>query len=379
MLGLGGLLAMATKQSRNRETRRANFVLRCATNAEGGWMLVLVLACGQTLPWHGGDGSRGRARRDGLVSSGPPALFDWVASRLVSSGRGLGARGYDAVVGPQLVCVRARLVWLSRDRRGVVMVGTPSGTVTLLFTDIEGSTALWESHPEEMRVALERHDELLRGAIESSGGHVFKTVGDAFCAVFEAAGSALAAAVAVQRAIAAEPWPEPLSLRVRIGVHSGMCSERDGDYFGPTVNRAARVQALAHGGQLLLSGAAGELAAEELPEGVALRDMGEHRLKHLERPERVFQVDIDGLPMDFPPLRSFGGDAAGVSARPGRPLTSFVGRADELAKVQELLARNRLLTLTGPGGSGKTRLAVEVARDLAGRFQGGSHLSLIHI
>lgn len=114
------------------------------------------------------------------------------------------------------------------------MVGAPSGTVTLLFTDIDGSSALWESHREEMRVALARHDELLRGAIESSAGHVFKTVGDAFCAAFGAAEQALAAAVAAQRAIAAERWPEPLVLRVRMGMHSGVCSERGGDYFGPS-------------------------------------------------------------------------------------------------------------------------------------------------
>jgi predicted ATPase/class 3 adenylate cyclase len=245
---------------------------------------------------------------------------------------------------------------------GVAVGSALSGTVTLLFTDIEGSTALWESHPEEMRLALERHDELLRGAIESFGGHVFKTVGDAFCATFGAAERALAAAVAGQRAIAAEHWPEPLSLRVRMGVHSGVCSERDGDYFGPTVNRTARLQAIAHGGQLLLSAAAHELAEDRLPAGVALREMGEHRLKDLERPELVFQVDIEGLAGDFPPLRSLSGGLV----RHNLPVqvSSFIGRERELAQLRGLLEDSRLVTIVGAGGSGKTRLALQLAAEL---------------
>jgi predicted ATPase/class 3 adenylate cyclase/DNA-binding CsgD family transcriptional regulator/Tfp pilus assembly protein PilF len=242
------------------------------------------------------------------------------------------------------------------------MVGTPSGTVTLLFTDIEGSSALWESHREEMRVALARHDELLRSAIESSGGHVFKTVGDAFCAAFDVAEQALAAAVAVQRAIAAERWPEPLVLRVRMGMHSGVCSERDGDYFGPTVNRAARLQAIAHGGQLLLSAASRELAADVLPDEVSLRDIGEHRLKDLERPERVFQVDIDGLAVDFPPLRSLSGGL--LQHNLSVQASSFIGRERELAQLRSLLEASRLVTIVGSGGSGKTRLALQLAVEL---------------
>src|SRR5579864_4032276 len=190
------------------------------------------------------------------------------------------------------------------NRSRSVGVERPSGTVTLLFTDIEGSTALWETQPEAMAAALARHDELVRGAVEPAGGHVFKTVGDAFCVAFWTPSRALEAALAVQKAVSSEAWPEPIVLRVRTVLHTGVCQERDGDYFGPVVNRAARLEAIAHGSQIVVSRATAELLRDSLPQGVGLRDLGDHRLKDLSRPERVFQVDAAGLPQEFPPLLS---------------------------------------------------------------------------
>jgi class 3 adenylate cyclase len=171
------------------------------------------------------------------------------------------------------------------------MTPPPSGTVTLLFTDVEGSTRLWESEREAMAAALRRHDAILREAIEQSGGYVFKTVGDAFCAAFSAARAGLDAALAAQRGLAAEPWPTSRPLVVRMGLHAGVCEERDGDYFGPAVNRVARLLSLADGGQVLVSAAAAELLSDELPGGVGLRELGTHQLKDLTRPERVYQVE----------------------------------------------------------------------------------------
>src|SRR5919202_2748126 len=184
------------------------------------------------------------------------------------------------------------------------MPAPPSGTITFLFTDIEGSTKLWDQHPEAMREALARHDALLRQAIVANGGYVFKTMGDAFCAAFPTAFAALGAALAAQRALLAEPWSETGPLRVRVGIHTGMAQQRDGDYFGPALNRVARLLSAGHGLQTLLSRPAYELVRDSLPEGVALQDLGEHRLKDLFRPERIFQVLAPGLPSQFPPLRT---------------------------------------------------------------------------
>jgi class 3 adenylate cyclase len=171
------------------------------------------------------------------------------------------------------------------------MTPPPSGTVTLLFTDVEGSTRLWETEREAMAAALRRHDEILRGVIEQCGGYVFKTVGDAFCAAFSAARAGLDAALAAQRGLAAEAWPTSRPIVVRMGLHAGVCEERDGDYFGPAVNRVARLLSLASGGQVLVSAAAAELLSDELPGGVGLRELGTHQLKDLNRPERVYQVE----------------------------------------------------------------------------------------
>jgi class 3 adenylate cyclase/TolB-like protein len=184
------------------------------------------------------------------------------------------------------------------------MPGLPSGTVTFLFTDIEGSAALWERHRREMPAALARHDALLREAIESRGGHVFKTVGDAFCAVFARAPRALEAAVAAQRALRAEAWPVAGGLRARMALHAGVAEERGGDFFGPTLNRVARILAAARGGRILVSGAARELVRDELPEDVELRPAGEVPLRGLSRPESLFEVVAPGLPAPIPAPRA---------------------------------------------------------------------------
>jgi predicted ATPase/class 3 adenylate cyclase len=238
----------------------------------------------------------------------------------------------------------------------------PSGTVTLLFTDVEGSTRLWEAEPDAMARALRRHDEILRAAIGQAGGFVFKTVGDAFCAAFETPQAALAAVLAAQRSLGAEPWPTGRPIRVRMSLHTGVCEERDNDYFGPVVNRAARLEAVAHGGQVLVSGPTAELLSEALPEGVALRDLGSRRLKDLGRPEQVFQLVADGLASAFPPLGTLDNPEL-PNNLPGLP-SAFVGREPEVGEVRSLVGSSRLVTLTGAGGCGKTRLALQAAAEL---------------
>jgi predicted ATPase/class 3 adenylate cyclase len=238
----------------------------------------------------------------------------------------------------------------------------PTGTVTLLFTDIEGSTRLWEAEPDAMTQGLRRHDEIVRSAIEHAGGYVFKTVGDAFCAAFSTAECALAAVLTAQRALTAQQWPTGRPIRVRMGLHTGTCEERDSDYFGPAVNRVARLEAVAHGGQVLISGTTAELLSQSLPDGVSLHDLGEHRLKDLGRPEQVFQLGASYLDQDFPPLASLDNPDL-PNNLPGQ-LSAFIGREHELAEVRALAASSRLVTLTGSGGSGKTRLALQAAAEL---------------
>ena len=240
--------------------------------------------------------------------------------------------------------------------------GIPSGVVTLLFTDIVGSTRLWEAEPAEMAPALRRHDDLIRTAIEDAGGYVFKTVGDAFCAAFWTAEAAVAAAVAGQLALGAQAWPTSRPLRVRMGLHTGACEERNGDYFGPVVNRVARLEAVAHGGQIVLSGTTAELVASSLTGGITLRDLGLHRLKDLGSPEQVFQVEGPSLTAVFPPLASL--DNPELPNNLPSVVNAFVGRERELAEVRALVETSRVVTLTGAGGSGKTRLALQAAVEL---------------
>jgi predicted ATPase/class 3 adenylate cyclase len=245
------------------------------------------------------------------------------------------------------------------------VISASAGVYTFLFTDIEGSTRLWEEHPGEMRSALARHDAVVREAIEGCGGEVFKTVGDAFCAVFAAPGAAVEAAVRLQLALANEPLAVPL--RVRVAVHTGTAEARDQDFFGPALNRLARLLAVAHGEQVLLSEAVRTLVRDELPPAATLAPLGEHRLKDLQRPEAVYQLVHAGLRRDFPPLRSLGALPNNLPQQ----TTSFVGRVRELTEVVELLAGTRLLTLAGPGGTGKTRLALQVGAELLDRYPDG--------
>jgi len=237
----------------------------------------------------------------------------------------------------------------------------PSGTVTFAFTDIEGSTQRWERDPAAMQDAVRRHDALVRSAIVAHGGHVFKTVGDAFCAAFGRPEAAVAGMLAAQRALAAEDFAAVDGLRVRMALHTGTADERDGDYFGPTVNRVARLLAIGHGGQVLVSGITAGLLRGALPQQTTLRDLGEHRLKDLASPEFVFQVHAPDLSADFPPLRSLG-----VLSNNNLPrmLSSFLGREDEVAEITELLERHQLVTLVGSGGVGKTRISLQVAANL---------------
>jgi len=244
----------------------------------------------------------------------------------------------------------------------------PTGTVTFLFTDIEGSTQLLSRLGDRYPAVLERHGEVLRSAITANGGTVVNTEGDAFFVVFPSSADAVAAAVQAQRSLARVSWPDGVDLRVRMGLHTGEGRLGGDDYVGLDVHRAARIAAIGHGGQLLASDATRALTAHALPEGVTLTDLGEHQLRDIPAPERIWQLEVDGLPREFPALRSLG-------ARPNnlpRAGTPFIGRERELAEIGKLLAERRLLTLSGPGGSGKTRLAIVVAQRQLPNFADGA-------
>jgi class 3 adenylate cyclase len=252
-----------------------------------------------------------------------------------------------------------------------VSIPPHEGTITFLFTDIAGSTRLWEEHPEVMRPALARHDQLLADGIGQHNGYVVRSrgEGDSFFAVFAHATDALAAALHLQRALQAEPWPTLTPVRVRMALHTGEAELREGDYYGSAVNRCARVRATAHGGQVLLTAATQELVRDTLPEGVSLQDLGEHRLKDLGRAERIFQLLAPELSQEFPPLKTLDVRRHNLPVQP----TPLIGREQELATVNSLLRREevRLVTLTGPGGTGKTRLGLQVAADLLDQFAEG--------
>jgi predicted ATPase/class 3 adenylate cyclase len=248
------------------------------------------------------------------------------------------------------------------------MAALPTGTVTFLFTDLEGSTRLWEQYPDAMQAALARHDEIVRGAIEGHAGQVVKSTGDGFHAVFTSARSAIEAAVMAQLDLGGERWPLPEPLRVRIGIHSGPAELRGGDYYGTAVNRAARLMSAANGGQVVCSQAATELVRDDLTEGIDLVDLGAHRLRDLERAERVYQVRAAGASDEFGPLRSLDAYPSNLPSE----LTSFVGRGDQIRQVLDDLDRNDLVTLTGTGGVGKTRLAVQTAAEALPHFADGA-------
>jgi predicted ATPase/class 3 adenylate cyclase len=255
------------------------------------------------------------------------------------------------------------------------MAELPSGTVTFLFTDLEGSTRLWEHHPDAMQGALARHDDILRDAIAGQDGHVVKSTGDGIHAVFADAAGAVKAAVAAQLALVSESWGSTGPLRVRMGVHTGRAEQRGGDYFGTALNRAARLMSVAHGGQIVVSLATEELVRDVISEECGFVDLGEHRLRDLGRPERIFQVVHSGLRREFAMLRT-------LDAFPGNlPLqsNSFIGRGEDLERVREALAVSPVVTLTGVGGVGKTRLALQAAAEVLPRFRDGAWLCELQV
>ena len=251
------------------------------------------------------------------------------------------------------------------------MPSLPTGTVTFLFTDIEGSTRLLQQLGARYADVLAVYRRLLRTAIEESDGQEVDTQGDACFAAFPRARDALAAAVAAQIAITGHPWPQRAVLRVRMGLHTGEAQTAGTEYVGMDVHRAARICATGHGGQILLSGATRILVEDDLPEGTSLRDLGEHRLKDLARPQHLFQVMTPDLPADFPPLKSLDPFRNNLPSQ----LTSFIGRDREKAEVTRLLSTTRLLTLMGAGGAGKTRLALHVAADQLDKYSDGVWLA----
>jgi len=245
----------------------------------------------------------------------------------------------------------------------------PEGTVTFFFTDVEGSTVLWEQHPEEMKTALAAHDVILRDAIEAHHGHIIKTTGDGVHAVFATAMDAINASIAAQTMLQSSEDTKisVVSLRIRMGMHTGEAQQRDGDYYGQALNRAARIMGVAYGGQVLLSSVTAALAREHLPENTYLLDLGEHRLKGLSKLENIFQLNVPNLPGEFPPLQSLN---TVLNNLPGQ-LTSFIGRDKEMAEIKTLLASARLVTLAGPGGTGKTRLSIEAGTQELVSFPNG--------
>jgi len=248
------------------------------------------------------------------------------------------------------------------------MTELPTGTVTFLFTDIEGSTRLLQELGDGYAAVQGEHAVIVRRAVAEAGGVEVSTHGDAFFVAFRSPAGAVRAALAAQRELAAHDWSPGRPLKVRMGVHTGEGSLGGDDYVGIDVHRAARIADAAHGGQVIVSDATRALVRHALPAGASLRDLGVHRLRGLADPERLHQLVVDGLAADFPPPRT-------LDARPNNlppQLTSFVGREEEIAEVERLLGQARLLTLTGPGGSGKTRLALQVAAELLTRFQDGA-------
>jgi predicted ATPase/class 3 adenylate cyclase len=242
----------------------------------------------------------------------------------------------------------------------------PVGTVTFLFTDMEGSSRAWESYPSETRAALQRHDEIVAREAEGHNGAIIleRGEGDSMFAVFICESDAVAAALDIQRAFQREPWPSHVPVRVRMAIHTG---EAAADYRGPDVNRAARIRAIGHGEQILLSGVTAEIVRETLPENAALIDLGQHRLRDLAETEHLFQLAHPDLREEFPPLKSLSNFRQNLPVQ----LTSFIGRERERETVRSLINGHRVVTLVGSGGCGKTRLAIQVGADLLEQFPDG--------
>jgi predicted ATPase/class 3 adenylate cyclase len=249
------------------------------------------------------------------------------------------------------------------------MTGLPDGVVTFVFTDVEGSTRMWEESPEAMARALGLHDEIIDDAVQAHGGAAVRPrgEGDSRFLVFGDPSDALIAIAHIQARLASAEWATPRPMRIRAALHTGTANLRLGDYYGSAVNRAARLRAIAHGGQTVMSASTWELVQDRLPDGITVRDMGEHRLRDLTRPERVYQIDVAGLTDEFPPLASLDAIPNNLPVQ----LTEFVGREAELAEAEQLFTRTRVVTILGPGGVGKTRLAIQTAADITADFPDG--------
>lgn len=243
------------------------------------------------------------------------------------------------------------------------------GLLTFAFTDIVGSTQLWERVPEAARQAVARHYEIVRDAVSSNHGTIFKTVGDACCCVFDAPVDAVNASIAIQRGLESERWPKDAgSLRVRIGIHSGPAIVEAGDYFGPTLNRVARLTSAAHGGQILVSAATAQAVRESAEHEFVVTDLGAHRLRDLGEPQHIFQIGAAGLPQEFPPPASLDAHPNNLPSQ----LSTFIGRREEFDRLREMLSTSRLVTISGSGGVGKTRLALQAAAETIAAYADGS-------
>lgn len=246
-----------------------------------------------------------------------------------------------------------------------VGVQPPSGVVTFLFTDVEGSSRLWDQHPALMGPALARHDEIMTETIAAHRGYIFSLAGDSFAAVFAAPSDAIEAARALQRSLVAEPWPEAVPIRVRMGMYTGTAEERGGDYFGPDVNRTARLMSAGHGGQVLVSATTAVLVRD-----ATFSDLGIHRLRDLSAPEQIFQLYVEGCETDFPPLATIDVGRTNLPVR----IDSFHGRSDELELLTKAASRHGCITICGPGGMGKTTIAQQLAAQLSRSSPGGTWL-----
>ena len=327
----------------------------------------------------GGDPAGAQATMESVVTDHPLREAAWGrlmlalyrqgrqadALRTYQRARRLLVEDLGVEPGPELRKLEQQVLAQSPELEGPA--GPIHNTVAFLFTDIEASTRRWEGDRQAMGADLARHDELLRSEVDRAGGRVFAHTGDGLCGSFPTAAAAVAAAVTAQRALLHQPWKAAEPLRVRMAVHAGAAESRGENWVGPPLNRTARLLSLAAGGQVLCSRAAADLAGDDLPAGVRLRDLGEHRLADLARPEQVFAVEHPDLPSGFPALHS------GVDHRTNLvdPVTSFLGRSRELEELEVLLASARILTITGVGGAGKTRLATELAGRCLDRYPDG--------
>jgi predicted ATPase/DNA-binding SARP family transcriptional activator len=326
-----------------------------------------------------GDPQRAQATMESLVAEHPLREAAWGrlmlalyrqgrqadALRVYQRARRLLVEELGVEPGPELRKLEQQVLAHSPELEGPA--GPVHNTVAFLFTDIEASTRRWEGDRQAMGADLARHDELLRSEMEQAGGRVFAHTGDGLCGSFPTASAAVAAAVAAQRALIRQPWDAAEPLRVRMAVHAGAAESRGDNWVGPPLNRTARLLSLAAGGQVLCSRAAADLAGDDLPAGVRLRDLGEHRLADLARPEQVFAVEHPDLPAAFPALPGGEGHRTNLVD----PMTSFLGRSQELDELDVLLSSARILTITGVGGAGKTRLATELARRCLDRYPDG--------